>query len=139
MTIDSKPATLIYDGECGLCRKAAKWVNSHARPGEIETLPCQSEERKRRFPNMDEARCLEAMQLVLTNGDVYSGEEALSPLFKRMRGWRWVAGVFSLPLVNRVSPPLYRAIAKHRHDLAGLFKQGPGKHRCDSEDHGCQQ
>ncbi len=137
MTTKNTTATLIYDGECGLCQKAARWVNFQARPGEIETLPCQSEERKQRFPNMDEAKCLEAMQLVLSNGDVYSGEQALPPLFKRMRGWRWMAGVFSLPLVNRVSPPLYRAIANHRHNLSGLFKLGPGKHGCDSKEQDC--
>ena len=139
MTTESKPATLIYDGECGLCRKAAKWVNFHARPGEIETLPCQSEERKRRFPNMDETRCLEAMQLVLPNGDVYSGEDAFPPLLRRMRGWRWMAGVFNLPLVGRISPRLYRTIATHRHDLTGLFRRKGAAQGCDTEDQTCRR
>ncbi len=120
-----KKATVIYDGECGMCSAAARWINRFARAGQIETLPCQSAERKQRFPNMDEERCLEAIQLVMPDGAIYSGEEALPHVLKRLHGWRWMAGVFRIPGVGYIAPPLYRRIAQNRLALSAFLGRKP--------------
>ena len=101
-------ATLIYDGECPFCRRAADWAARHARKGAIETLPCQAEDREKRFPDIDREECMRAMQLVMPDGRVYSGEQALPPLMERMKGWRWVARVLRWPGIRHASPAAYR-------------------------------
>ncbi len=35
-------ATLIYDKECPLCRRAAAWAEERARGGMIESMACGS-------------------------------------------------------------------------------------------------
>lgn len=124
-------ATLIYDGECPFCRRAAAWAMKHARHGALETLPCQHEDRARRFPEISREQCLAAMQLVTQDGRVYSGEQALPPLMDLMKGWRWMARILRLPGIRHASPAAYRWFAKHRYALAALA----GRRRdatCDS-------
>ncbi len=111
-------AALIYDGDCGMCQRGAALARRFARPGLLETLPCQAPERRRRFPNMDESACLEAAQLVLSDGTVLSGEAALPHVMRRLRGARWFAGALELPGVSHASPYIYRWIAEHRHQIS---------------------
>ncbi len=111
-------ATLIYDGACPLCLKAVEWVESHSAPGAFHMLTCQSEERIASFPDMTEETCMEAMQLVLPNGHVFAGEQALPHLFFLMRRWRWLAYFFRVPGVSLLSPFAYAFVAKHRYMIS---------------------
>jgi predicted DCC family thiol-disulfide oxidoreductase YuxK len=108
------PAVVVYDGACGLCQGSVAWVRDRARPREFEFLPCQAPERRVRFPWMDEAACLAAIQLVLQDGRVLSGAEAIPEILSRLRGWRWLALVFRAPGARWVAPPLYRWVARNR-------------------------
>src|SRR5205814_7382688 len=59
-------ATLIYDGECAMCRASALWIMRRALDaGTLEILPCRSAPRRARFPQVTDEQCLTAMQLVL--------------------------------------------------------------------------
>ncbi len=137
-TRQHEKATVIYDGECGLCSTAARWINRFARRGRIETLPCQSAERRRRFPNMDEERCLEAIQLVMPDGTVYAGEEALPHVMKRLHGWRWIADVLRLPGVSHAAPSVYRRIARNRQALSAFLRRKPDIPRCGAAQCECE-
>ena len=108
-------ATLIYDGECPLCGRAVAWFQKHARPQTLDYLTCQSPERAQRFPAMAETQCMEAMQLVMDDGAVYSGDEALPVLLSMLRRWCWLAHLFRLPGVTLLSPAVYRFVARNRY------------------------
>jgi predicted DCC family thiol-disulfide oxidoreductase YuxK len=124
--------TLIYDGECPFCRRAAAWVRNNARENELETLPCQDEKRERRFPEISREQCMRAMQLVMPDGRVFSGEEALPPLMERMKRWRWVARVLRWPGIRHVSPAAYGWFARHRYALAAIVGHNRGG-SCNTE------
>ena len=113
------PATLIYDAECAMCRASAMWLMRRALSGgELEILPCRSSVRRERFPQVPEALCMTAMQLVLPDGRVLGGADAVPELLRRIRGWGWVAGLFSLPPVRPVARRLYAWIAANRMKLS---------------------
>lgn len=124
--MSSSQATLIYDGECPLCRKAVAWVEGRVRGGALYSVACQDPERAVRCPQVDEAACMEAMQLVLSDGSVYAGEEALPHLFRMMGRWRWFAIVFSIPGVSLLAPGAYRWIASHRHMFSIIVARKEG-------------
>ena len=127
-------ATLIYDGECPLCAKAVEWVRLRARPGALEYLTCQSAERARRFPAMAEVQCMEAMQLVMRDGAVYSGDEALPVLLSMLHRWRWLAHLFRIPGITLVSPAAYRFVARNRY-IFSIFvarKRSPTDASCSA-------
>ena len=96
-----------------------RWVERRALPGQFEFLPCQSPERRARFSWMAEETCLEAVQLVLPDGRVLSGDAAIREMLQRLRGWRWVARLFGLPGVRIFAPGLYRWVARHRYVISG--------------------
>jgi predicted DCC family thiol-disulfide oxidoreductase YuxK len=109
------PAVLIYDGECAMCRASALWLMRLALSrGALEILPCRSEPRRARFPHVSDAACASAMQLVLPDGRVLAGADAVPELLRRVRGLGWLAGVFALPGVRPVSRRVYAWIAKNR-------------------------
>lgn len=123
-------AVLIYDGNCPLCLRARDWVAKRARAGSVEFLTCQSEERVARFPGIAEEACLEAVQLVLADGAVYAGAEALPHILRRMRGWRWLAGVVCAPGIAVLMPPVYRWVARRRSALSVFFVKKQAGPRC---------
>jgi len=108
-------ATLIYDGECSLCRASALFLMRRAlSSGTLEILPCASGVRRTRFPRITEEACLTAMQLVLPDGRVLAGADAVPELLRRIRGWGWVAAVFALPGVRPVARRVYAWVARNR-------------------------
>ncbi len=132
-------AILVYDGACPLCTRAADWVRRNARPDVVELFPCQSEERTARFPEISEAACMEAMQLVLPDGSIRSGERALPELFRLMRRWRWLAWLFSVPGIAWLSPFAYRWVARHRQALSVIvarkgFPDGEARRPAENSD-----
>ncbi|HEU4367623.1 MAG TPA: DUF393 domain-containing protein [Methylomirabilota bacterium] len=108
-------ATLIYDAECAMCRASALWLMRRALSGgALEILPCRAAVRRERFPQVAEAACLTAMQLVLPDGRILSGADAVPELLRRIRGWSWVASVFALPGIRPIARRLYAWIARNR-------------------------
>lgn len=116
-------ATLIYDGECGLCRRAADWVDLNTVPGSVELLPCQDPARPERFPGIATEDCLTAMQLVEADGVVYPGERALPRILARSyrRRWRLLALLMGVPGALFLAKPVYRLVARNRLALSSFF------------------
>ena len=108
-------AVLIYDADCAVCRGSALWLMRRALSrGQLEILPCRSGVRKARFPHISEDTCLTAMQLVLPDGRVLAGADAVPELLRRVRGWGWFATVFALPGVRPFARRVYAWIARNR-------------------------
>ena len=118
-------ATLIYDANCPICCAARDWVQRNAVAGEFEYVPCQSDDRARRFPAISERQCIEAMQLVYPDGQTFSGDAALPELFLGLKRWRWMARVLRVPPVSLLSPVVYRWIAKNRLAISTLIARKP--------------
>ena len=110
-----------------MCRASALWIMRRALSrGELEILPCRSTVRAERFPQVAEAACLTAMQLVLPDGRVLSGADAVPELLRRIRGWGWAAGVFALPGVRPLSRRAYGWIARNRMKISCVVGGGNG-------------
>jgi predicted DCC family thiol-disulfide oxidoreductase YuxK len=120
------PAVLIYDGDCAMCRASALWLMRLAlRGGDLEILPCRSPVRVARYPRISETACLTAMQLVLPDGRVLAGADAVPELLRRIRGLGWLAGLFALPLVRPAARRIYAWIARNRMRIScGLRGSG---------------
>ncbi len=122
------PAVLVYDGDCSMCRASALWLLRRALAGgarSLEVLPCRSPARRRRFPQISDEACLSAMQLVLPDGRVLAGADAVPDILRRIPRWRWLAGLFALPGARPLARRVYRWIADHR---MGLSCRLPGGH-----------
>lgn len=113
-------AVLIYDGECAFCRASALWLLRRAQRGGAETLdvlPCRSELRRQRYPQVSEEACLTAMQLVLPDGRVLAGADAAPEILRRVPRWAWLARAFDLPGARPLARRAYAWIAANRMRL----------------------
>jgi predicted DCC family thiol-disulfide oxidoreductase YuxK len=114
-------AVLVYDGECSMCRASALWLLRRAEAGgarELEILPCRSPVRRQRFPSMTDEACMRAMQLVLPDGHVLSGADAVPEILLRIPRWSWVARLFDLPRARPFARRVYAWIAKNRMKIS---------------------
>lgn len=114
-------AVLIYDGECPICSSAMGWIMDH-EAGSLEVLTCRSNEMKKRYPLITETDCMQAMQLVLPDGDVLAGEKALPEIIKRLhKRYRSAAALFKLPGSTIIARVFYRWFASRRYRLAKML------------------
>ena len=112
-------AVLIYDGDCAMCRASAMWIMRRALSrGALEILPCRSDVRRARYPAITDATCLTAMQLVLPDGRVLAGGDAVPELLRRVRGWGWVAALFSMPGARPIARRVYAWVARNRMKIS---------------------
>ncbi|OLE37755.1 MAG: hypothetical protein AUG00_07290 [Candidatus Rokubacteria bacterium 13_1_20CM_2_70_7] len=58
--------------------------------------------------------CLTAMQLVLPDGRVLSGADAVPEILARIPRWRWLVRLFDLPGVRPLSRRVYAWVARNR-------------------------
>jgi predicted DCC family thiol-disulfide oxidoreductase YuxK len=120
---------LLYDGECPMCQRARDWIAARAAPGAIELMPCQDPARPDRAPQVSDAACMEAMQLV-ADGRVYAGERAVPRILDATPGYRWLGALMRIPGVLLFARPVYALIARNRLAISALFiKRAPGE-RC---------
>jgi predicted DCC family thiol-disulfide oxidoreductase YuxK len=113
------PAVLIYDGDCAVCRASALWLMRLAlASGRLEILPGRSDARRARFPAITEESTMQAMQLVLPDGRVVSGADAVPEILKAIRGLGWLAAAFSVPGARPLARRVYAWVAKNRMRLS---------------------
>lgn len=129
---------LIYDGSCPICQRARDWVAARVNPYALDFVPCQSEERARRAPEVSPEACMEAIHLVMPDGSVYAGADALPRVLRFARGWRWLAYIMQTPGIRHLTPIFYRWFARHRYALSGFLRNHANGEAC-SVDHGCER
>lgn len=89
---------IIYDARCSLCCGCMRWLQLHAiRKSLFEFIPCQSDERKNRFPEIDETGCLEYLHVVLPDKKILLGEKSLPEILCRLRYFRWFSIFLECP------------------------------------------
>jgi len=125
-------AVLIYDGECPVCRKTAAWIRENMRKDAFEMIPCQSGEARKRFPFIEQAVCMQAMQLILPDGEVLSAEKALPEIVKRLKRYSPAAALFEFPGAGLLARSFYRWLADNRYHIAHVLFPDKKKHDRDN-------
>lgn len=109
--------TLLFDGECRVCRRAVQGLRHLDRDGRVDPLPYQDPDVGRRFAWIPTEDLERAMHLVSPEGDAWAGAAALERLLTLLPGgpgWRLL---FRVPLVRPLADRLYRWVARNRHKL----------------------
>ena len=70
---------------------------------------------------IEESICMGAMQLILPDGQILSGERALPEILGRLKRYRLAAGLLRLSGSKILARSFYRWFAKHRYHIAKAF------------------
>lgn len=114
---------LIYDDKCSLCRGCRRWIELHAiRSDVFEFIPCQSEERRHRFPEVSDETCGQSFQLVLSHKQILAGDKALPEILIRLKVFRWLTPLFKLTISKNCLYAAYRWISNNRYIISQTIK-----------------
>ena len=109
---------VLYDPDCGLCRRAHEWLADQSKLVEMAFVPCASEEARRRFPRLNHNLTKKDLTVIADDGAVYLGPKAwLMVLWAltRYREWSYrLASPELLPTTKRV----VSAISQNRYQIS---------------------
>ena len=116
-------ATLIYDGECGMCQRAVTLLRRWDREHVLRYVPFQDGAAVAQF-HIALPALAASMHLILPDGQVYAGADAVPELLRRFPGKRWLAPLFRIPGVLPLARRIYAWIAQRRRCLVRGFPAG---------------
>jgi predicted DCC family thiol-disulfide oxidoreductase YuxK len=117
-------ATLIYDGACGFCSEVGRALARRDAAGALELIPLGHPDVARRWPALSPEALDRAMHLVLPDGRILAGADAVPEILRRLPRWRHAAWLFRVPGVPAVARRVYGMIARNRHRLGCRTSQG---------------
>jgi len=119
---------LVFDGDCHFC---SLWIKRWRQiSGEaVEYAPFQSAEVAARFPEIPREQFATAVQLIESNGHVYSGARAAFGALARNYSWSWLLFLYehARPFAS-ISEFGYQLVARHRPFFSKLTWLGWGEY-----------
>jgi predicted DCC family thiol-disulfide oxidoreductase YuxK len=107
--------TVLYDGQCTLCRASAARVRRLDHRHRIALVDLHDPGVPGRFPQVDREKALRLMQAVDAAGRVSSGVDAWTGIVDLLPGWRPVAWLLKLPGIHAVAGWVYGWVARNRY------------------------
>ena len=117
-TRGSHRPVLLYDGWCPFCRKQVARLKAMLRGVDVDYRSFRDEGVLENFPGLSEERCDKAIQLVRTDGKVFSGLSAIVRLLSK-KTWGKLALVYFLPIVMQLGDLAYAWVGKNRFRFNG--------------------
>ncbi len=108
---------IVFDGECAFCRRQIAWITRRDRAGAFEFVPRSTADLLQRFPMLASADLSTGMRAVLPDGRVAVGADAVYVVARRLRGWRWLALLYRVPVLHWLCRRAYGWIAANRYRL----------------------
>ena len=111
-------ATLLFDGDCGLCVATAGWLAARAPAASLRMLELQRVAEEPEVAAAVEGRDLAgALHLVGAAGEVRVGADAVIGAARIAPGWGIAARVYDHPIGHALWEPAYRLIAGNRRRI----------------------
>jgi predicted DCC family thiol-disulfide oxidoreductase YuxK len=115
----SKTVSLVFDDNCGYCRRQVQRLRRMDRADRFDYVPRSAPDLTQRFPQLAGADFNQGMRLVDAEGRVFVGADAVHGVLQRLPGWRRLAWLYRVPGLHALSRAVYRWIAANRHRLPG--------------------
>lgn len=118
---------VVYDGQCAFCRKQVERIRCRDTQDIFEYLPRQAEGIEQRFPELIGGDFDSGMRLVHPDRSISVGADAVYEIARRVSGWKRLAWLYRVPVLNSICRVGYAWIARNRHKLAGKCEDGTCK------------
>jgi predicted DCC family thiol-disulfide oxidoreductase YuxK len=117
---DSTPEMLFYDGYCGLCHRAVKFVLKHDKTGKaFRFAPLQGETFSTSVPEEKRAGLPDSIVVRTRDGALLARSAAFIHILQRLGGgWRVLAAVLSV-VPRALRDAVYDFVARVRYRIFG--------------------
>lgn len=103
---------ILWDGDCGFCRRTVNWVNRRDRKGLFHSMPYQQAPSPPMTPEFA-AACERAVHLITPQGRMLRAGRAALYILERL-GWGPVARLLALPPFVWGVEAVYWLVARNR-------------------------
>ena len=110
--------TVLYDPNCGLCRRAHEWLAEQTKLVELIFIPCASEEARKRFPQLDHDLSSKDLTLVADDGAVYFGPKAWLMVLWSLTRYRDRSYRLARPELLPSTKRVVSMISQHRYQIS---------------------
>jgi predicted DCC family thiol-disulfide oxidoreductase YuxK len=116
----ANPEMLFYDGHCGLCHRAVKFVLRHDPSGSaFRFAPLQGQTFASRVPPERRAGLPDSVVVLTSDGNLLTRSDAFLHIFRRLGdGWNRVAGILGV-IPRPLRDGAYNTIARIRYRVFG--------------------
>ena len=112
MSQKHKKHLILWDGECGFCRRSVAWCLRRDRRHQFEAVPYQDAPAPPMTPALHTA-CARAVHVIRADGTVLRAGRAALFVLERL-GWGPLARLLALPPCIWLVEIVYRIVANHR-------------------------
>ena len=112
--------TVLYDPDCGLCRRAHEWLAQQGKLVELVFVPCKSAEARRRFPHLDHDLTGKDLTVIGDHGEVYLGPKAWLIVLWALTQYREWAYRLSSPELLPTTRKVVSVISQNRYQIGRL-------------------
>jgi predicted DCC family thiol-disulfide oxidoreductase YuxK len=109
--------TVLYDPNCGLCRRAHEWLEQQRKLIELIFVPCQSEEARIRFPHLDHNLTANDLTVIGDRGEVFMGPKAWLMVLWALAQYREWSYRLSSPALLPTTRRVVSTISQHRYQI----------------------
>jgi predicted DCC family thiol-disulfide oxidoreductase YuxK len=110
--------TVLYDPECGLCRRAHEWLAEQSKIVELIFVPCASDEAHQRYPQLNHDLTRKDLTVIDNDGAVYFGPKAWLMVLWSLSRYREWAYRLSTPELLPTTKRVVSAISQNRYQIS---------------------
>lgn len=126
--------TLLYDGNCPICRKEVAWLRSRNKRNKLQLLDIHTPSFDPNTYGKSIAELMAEIHGVYPDGRVVKGMPVFYAAYSAV-GLGWLMAPTRWPLLAPLFDRLYSWFAKHRLSLGALFNNNPCRENtCGLED-----
>ena len=113
---------VVYDGGCGICGKAKTLLEKLDWFNAFKIRPLHEDNLYTEFPDLNKAECEEEIKLILNNGTILGGADAVIRICFYLPLLFWWGWIWWLPPFRQIARKIYPWVAKNRHLISSACK-----------------
>jgi predicted DCC family thiol-disulfide oxidoreductase YuxK len=118
---------LLYDGDCGFCRRWCDWAIARGARQSINFEACQTARELRHQAGVPDEQCMRTAVYIECDragqvSQVRTGAAAINSVLANLPGsqnifWRWLSRIYDVPIIRQIEEAGYQIVARWRGRL----------------------
>ena len=112
--------TVLYDPECGLCRRVHEWLTEVPKLVQLDLVPIRTDKARQRFPELNHELTKKDLTVISDAGAVYLGPKAWLMILWALSGYREWSYRLSSPALLPTTRHVVSLISQNRYQISRI-------------------